>query len=337
MSDTTNESHLNFMKGMESCESRLGREAEHREQNAKNRMSFGVSFLDEALGGIYNNDLVVLGAKTGLGKSQLAMLIALENARQGKRVHFFALEAEEYEIERRIKYQLIADKFYKMPNRPNIHLNYMDWYYNKFSKELESIEKEIEEEEHNLSTLNIYYRQVQFDIQEFERLAFGVKDQTDLMIIDHLHYFDHDDENENRAIKQIVKRIRDCALISGKPIILVAHVRKSDRRLKQLIPDIEDFHGSSDIGKIGVKVITIAPCYEEVVTTHRKTFFQILKCRVDGSRMNMTGLLGFNINNQRYEKQYKLGRLSYDGTDFKPFNFNEMPFWAINALPGKAI
>ncbi len=61
----------------------------------------------------------MLGAKTGIGKTALATITALHNCQQGKRVHYFALEAEEREIERRMKFQIIADlydqdgKFYR--------------------------------------------------------------------------------------------------------------------------------------------------------------------------------------------------------------------------------
>lgn len=335
MSGTNDAEVINFFKGFESLPSRTGKERKLRIENGKDVLSFGIQFLDECLGGIYKNDLIIVGAKTGFGKSQLASLIALENVKIGKRVHVFALEAEEYEIERRIKYQLIADKFFKLQNRPPVKLNYMDWYYGKIDSHLDAIEEEVDEELQKFKTLHTFYRQGDFDIKDFERLALGLKNETDLFIIDHLHYFDYDDQNENKAVKETVKRIRDCALITGKPVILIAHIRKTDKRLKQLIPDIEDFHGSSDIGKIGTKAITIAPCYEEHPGIHRKTYFQVLKCRVDGARQGMTGLLSFNVNHHKYERQYYLGKLSFDGSEFKSFNFNQMPFWATNAIAGK--
>ncbi len=325
--------NINFIKGFESLPSRSEKERTLRVENGKDVLTFGVPFLDECLGGIFKNDLIVLGAKTGFGKSQLATLIAMENAKRGKRVHYFALEAEEYEIERRIKYQFIADKFFSLQTRPPIKLNYMDWYYGRLDSHLGLIEDEAQRSLDTLSNLNVYYRNGDFDIKEFERIAMGIKAETDLLIVDHLHYFDHDDRDENKAVKDIVKRIRDVALISGKPVILIAHVRKGDKRVKQLIPDIEDFHGSSDIGKIATKALTIAPCYDEAIKGLRKTYFQTLKCRVDGARQGMTGLLAFNLTHHKYERPYYLGKVSSDGAEFKPFSFGEMPDWATNAVP----
>ena len=331
----SNDFTLSLLKGLESSAHRIEAERPLRLDNASRCLSFGVSFLDECLGGIFPNDLIILGAKTGFGKSQLASLIAMHNIKAGKRVHFFALEAEEYEIERRIKYQLIADRFFSLfgntkPKAP-FRLNYMDWYYGKFDQELDQIEKEVEAEFDQFKNLITYYRQREFDIKEFQRITLSIKDETDLMIVDHLHYFDYDDRDENKAVKETVKGIRDLALITGKPVVLVAHVRKSDKKSKQLIPDLEDFHGSSDIGKIATKAITIAPCYDENATTIKRTYFQVLKCRIDGSRAHLTALLAFNTQQHRYERAYYLGKLSQDGTEFNPFKFNEMPDWAKNA------
>lgn len=317
--------------GFEAFPERAKRERSGRVALGSRRLSFGVSFLDDALGGIYPNDLIVLGAKTGLGKSQLAMLIAQHNARQGRHVHFFALEAEEFEIERRVKYQRIADKFFSRSPRPAVNLNYMDWYYGHLDAALEPIEAELAEEDDGLSTLNVYYRTGDFTVQEFERRFFAIKDATDLVIVDHLHYFDIEEENENRAMKDIVKKIRDCALISGKPIILISHVRKSDKRLKQLIPDIEDFHGSSDIGKIATKAITIAPSMDQQKGNLRQTYMHILKCRADGARTRAVAAIAFNLSRQRYEDEYYIGNLSSDGAEFNPFPHVDIPFWAKRA------
>ena len=61
-----------------------------------------------------------------------------------------------------------------------------------------------------------------------------------------------DDPNENRAVKNIVKRIRDVSLAIGVPVIVVAHLRKKDRIPRPLAPDLDDFHGASDITKIAI-------------------------------------------------------------------------------------
>lgn len=322
---------IGLTDGIESFDARVVRERKGRLENGAKGTSFGIDFLDDALGGLYPNDLVVVGAKSGIGKTQLGTLLALSNAKAGRRVLYFALEAEENEIERRIKYQVISDRFYKLPRRPPVRMSYIDWYYGKLDQHVFELEEQYDMEPEHFPTLHTYYRRGSFDVKDFERIFLGRKDEFDLFVIDHLHYFDTTDENENRAVKNIVKKIRDCALIGGKPVVLIAHVRKSDRKAKQLIPDLEDFHGTSDIGKIATKAIAIAPCYEGSTQIHKPTYFAVTKCRVDGTRAFAAATLAFNIQSQRYEPGYYTGSFNYDLTEFKPDTMPDVPWWATRA------
>jgi hypothetical protein len=313
-------------------------ERAHREAMSDSILSFGVPFLDESLGGIHANDLVVLGAATGLGKTQLATLIAKSNVLKGKRVLFFALEAEPFEIERRIKYQLIADEFYKMPigERPKLHLNYLDWYYGRFKYQLAEIESRLEQLPSVLPTLRTFYRtRGDFTHKDFHRIFTACAENIDLAVVDHIHFFDYDDQNENRAVKEIIKTIRDVALCRGKPVLLLSHVRKMDRKMKVLVPAIEDFHGSSDIGKIATKAITVAPSPSSSVSgTIKETLIRTLKCRVDGSRKGHTAQVGFNIRTQQYTTDYVLGTLSAGEDQFVVTDESNLPYWAYNAKRG---
>src|SRR5207302_723892 len=83
-------------------------EREERIEEGERLLTFGVEFLDLMLGGIALFDLILIGAKTNRGKTELATIIATMNAARGKRVHYIALEAEDIEIERRTKYKLLA-------------------------------------------------------------------------------------------------------------------------------------------------------------------------------------------------------------------------------------
>lgn len=319
----------NLIPNLKAFDERLLNESQSRYKAGEKILKFGVSFLDDALSGIYTDDLVVMGAKTGLGKTQLAMHIALANAKEGRNVVYFALEAAEYEIERRIKYQAICDRFFSMNPRPPIYLNYMDWYYGKFKSELATIEKEIEERV-SFPRLRVYYRDRDFGVSEFQRVFLAVKETTDLVIVDHLHYFDHDDPNENKAVKEIVKKIKDTTDITNIPVVLISHVRKTDKRLKSLVPDIEDFHGSSDIGKIATKAFCISPGEYDAKNNTKYTLINIMKCRTDSSRKDWTACIPYNLTAQRYQNEYILGRMNFDATEFEPLT-KDWPFWAKNA------
>ena len=54
--------------------------------------TFGIAPLDDALIGILPNDLICIGADSGVGKSEIALDIALHNAYSGKKVGLYFIE-----------------------------------------------------------------------------------------------------------------------------------------------------------------------------------------------------------------------------------------------------
>ncbi len=314
---------------------RLAGERAERVATGTRALSFGVRYLDDALGGIAARDLIVLGAKTGIGKTALATITALHNCQQGKRVHYFALEAEEREIERRMKFQIIADLYYRngVRRRP---IRYLDWYMGRLESELGQFEDVADMEMRRVTrNLQTFYRLGSFTSDDFCRQFDAVKDDTDLVILDHLHYVDSDDDNENRAYKQTVKAIRDRAIDAGKPVIVVAHVRKSDRRYETLLPGVEDFHGSSDIPKIATKAIMLAPAHDQKNPEPYlwSTYMQVAKCRLDSQVTRYVSLVLWNARLNAYESDYALGRLTDAGKAFSHLTLDETPEWAQSAKP----
>lgn len=307
--------------------------AARKEANSKNTLSFGIHYLDQCLGGIQCNDLILITGRTGGGKTELVTRVALENAKIGKRVHYFALEAYEGEIEDRIRYQLLAYAYYNIYRKfgPKIRINFQDWITGKLEEEFRTIEPEVELEQIEcMKNMWTRYRNLDFTLSDFKREFLAIQDQTDLVIIDHLHYFDTDDANENKALKEIVKGIRDAALLVGKPVLLVCHLRKSDKKAQQILPDIEDIHGTSDIGKIATKGIVIAPASDRASNSCSEwlTYIRAVKNRMDGSRTRFVGLVSFSTAQNRYLPGFKVGKLSIDGSEFLEVQGDEVPHWA---------
>lgn len=333
MSDT-----LDFGGEFKSVSERIKGERTDRLASAKRILSFGVSFLDDCLGGIFPNDLIVLGAKTGVGKTALSTIIAHEAVKQGKRVHYFALEAEDREIERRLKFREISEMVYRAPElaKQRHRMNYMDWYTAKVDGMTgDAIDQAVEDKiAARYKTLFTYYKQGEFDSDQLARQVLAIQDQTDLVVLDHLHYIDVPADNEQRGVKEIVKRIRDISLNLGKPVIVVAHLRKSDRRTATLVPDIDDFHGTSDITKIATKCILLSRASDqESQAPHLwPTYIYAPKCRQEGSRTRYGAVLNFNARGSEYEKEYVLGRFNSMATEFEEVDRAEVPHWAVNAV-----
>jgi hypothetical protein len=161
----------------------------------------------------------------------------------------------------------------------------------------------------------------------------AIQDQADLIIVDHLHYIDIEDENENRGFKTLIKAMRDVALAIGRPVLLVAHLRKSDRSRKRIVPDKEDFHGSSDVIKIATDTILLAPALCAPSAKHgvANTFFSIPKAREAGGT-RLVALCEFDWRARAYADHYTLGRETKPG-EWEPLEKDEVPSWAHRHQP----
>lgn len=319
--------------GFETASKRIKGERAERQDLTRRQLPFHVAFLDDILRSILPKDLILLGAETGAGKTELARLISSATADAGKHVFYFALEAEHREIERRDKYATLCELILERKAHRIGEMNYPDWYRGKCDElvaGLDAIADEMIEERR--STLHTYYRGSKFDTKEIKRLFVAHQTQADLFIVDHLHYVDIDDENENRGFKTAIKLIRDVALDIGKPVILIAHLRKGDSRGKTLVPRLEDFHGSSDIIKVVTHSIMLAPARS--MPSHQpgisNTFMYVPKDRHGGST-GLIALCEFDRRRKTYAEHYTLGRAN--GDEFEPLGTKEVPRWAHRHQP----
>ena len=320
--------------GFQSSPIRLSGELEERKRLAARSLGFYLEFLDDALRGILPHDLVLIGAETGAGKTELAVNIARSNAQAGKAVYFFALEAEPKEIERRTKFALLVELALKDGNPGASTLNYPDWLMGgcedvcgRYNDNADRVVAE------RFSTLHTFYRST-FGHEDIRREFTAIRDRADLIVLDHVHYVDVDDDNEQRGFKQTVKLIRSIALEMGKPVVLVAHLRKRDRRAAQVVPASDDFMGSSDLVKICTQVVQLAPahCVEAAKWYLAPTFVHVPKDRRGGAT-GLVALCNFDLRYRCYAPGYTLGRVVKGGTEWQPLPVARVPRWAKHHRP----
>lgn len=306
----------------------MAKEREDRLTLPRRVLKWGVSYLDDALSGIFANDLVLLGAPPGVGKTAMCIGLAVSNLMDGKRVHFIALEAHVFEIERRLKYRYFCDAFFGDENRPRLSgpINFKSWLLGTHREQTEKYEAYAEDfclkAFTNLHTL---YKDSKFTVRDFIDQVNSVADDTDLIITDHAHYFDWDDENENKALKIIVHTARELTQEIGCPIVLVGHLRKKDRGAKELAPGMDDFHGSSELVKVATKCVTIAP---GSVTSDGKyiTYFRASKDRLDSGPSRYLGITTYNPKKGAYDEDY---RITWANSDTPTeLSLEQYPDWA---------
>lgn len=295
-------------------------------------LKFGVSYLDHACTGISEHDLVVLGAPSGAGKTEICCTIALANMAEGKNVHFIALEAEPDEIERRLKFQIFANQYFSDPRRPRVEyrINYKNWRLGRFTDSLRQYEDYATELfGRAYKNLHVAYKPENFGIaQLIEAVTYAASD-TNLIIIDHVHYFDFQTDNENREVKEIAITARNLALEHGRPIILVSHLRKRDRYNQELVAGLDEFHGSSDLTKVATKVISIAPG-SPTQSGNFETFLRVAKDRTISGLNRYIGRLTFDPRQNTYSQKYKVGLATCSRTSgFEELDHSSYPEWAV--------
>ena len=329
--------HIPFTgSGFESAASRSLKEAADRQNISERMLSYGIRFLDAVTFGIWPDDLVILGAPSGSGKTQLCVNIALHNILKGKRVHMIALEAAKNEIERRMKYGLLSDLFYQDKARPKIGepLSYAKWYLGRYKAFIKPYEDYANMHMADFENFFTFYKDKEFTEHTMQDALIGAADDTDLFLIDHIHYFDFTNESENKSIKLIVQKARYLTQVLEKPIILVSHLRKRDKLHSDLVAGQEDFHGSSELIKAATTGIAIAP--GEPVPFHADddgedrgrrfyTYMRVNKCRVDNPGTGYVARAIFDAGKRAYEGDFELGRLVKGGKEWVGLSGEEIP------------
>jgi hypothetical protein len=219
--------------------------------------------------------------------------IALENIKLGKKVYFYALEAEEAEIERRLKYKLIAERYYAAGNREPI--SFQDWYYGDVN--LKRYENGLQFP--MLENLFTKYRTTDFTPRHLVASYNALRGKADLIILDHLHYVDLDNDESNAEMKSLLKTIKAAALVTRVPCVAVSHLRKRDGNSRKDIAELDDFHGSSDITKISTKCI-LMQAGELDAEGNSITYIHASKNRHGGERTKYLAAVRFNPRTNAY-------------------------------------
>jgi replicative DNA helicase len=320
----------------------LKKSRQYRKKISTPCLEFGISYLDDALCGIFRNDLVVIGSSTGFGKTQLATSIAIHNAKQKRLVNFYALEADRYEIHRRIMWQYISQYFYSHRDEfpADLRIGFRGWERGRFDEFLDPIEEKLEEKVFNeLFTLEISAPEVsEFTSNTFEVLYNDIAKGSDLVILDHLHYLSwtEQDKNENDALRNSITKLRDLVnKIENPPVILISHLRKKDRINQSLVPHHDELHGSSEISKRANTVVTFAPAFSipnedgaDFECPTGSTFVRVSKARsAERGTSKYVALINYDLSTNKYDDTYIPFRTDTQATFIKPVTRNKFEDW----------
>ena len=321
--------------GVRSAAENLMLEEPQRVAMVARKLNFGVPYLDLATGGILPSDLVLVTARTGGGKTEFLTQVACHNALEGKRILFFALEAAPLEMERRMKFRMLAQMYFADTDPFKVRdtqITYRNWYMGGLSSIFAKYESEVESEfKKKFKQLFLCYRRGEFTVKIFENILLSYQEKVDLVIVDHLNFFDFDEStNEQRAVSQIVKRINDVRDSTNLPVLLAAHIRKPMSKDKSILPDLEDIHGTSNVPKISTKAIVLAASHsQQKRTTEFGTYMRVAKARLDNSVSRYVAHVTFDMQTNSYSPQFQIGKYMPYQEEFQPLLKGEVPEWAL--------
>lgn len=283
------------------------------EQNSKIG-KFGIKYLDDVLVGISRSDLILIGARSGAGKTTVANRIFNVNNNETK-CKLFSLE------------NFMGDLFSN-----NVYVQYLkltykqitprEWQMGEFEKDEELLKKAEDIVKENLHEEDIISRKDEFGLTQLkEEMIKACEKGYKLLILDHLEYVDKNnpDENDLKHTTLLMKEIRRLQDIYRVGVVAISHLRKMENTLKTkvIIPNENEFIGSSNKVKESTVVIMFAPDDEgnmKINEKHlRKTWCCIRKNRYGGVDGKCANLI-YDTRTQNYADDYDVYKINYTGT-----------------------
>lgn len=303
-----------------------------RDQLLKGRIPTGIAFLDDCLGGIYPRDLYLIGAGTGVGKTEAAFSVVEAAGRAGKRTYLFALEAEVGELSARLYFRELARQC------PDAHLDYGAWWRGKYQDLDAKFGKGIREKlASDLATVRVLYKKKgDFTPRNLHQQLEAISSKAEVVVLDHIHVIDRDDTDQLRVESRAIRMLRDLALDAQIPVVVVSHVRKALPGSPRAIPSIDDLHGCSNLSKVATQVVMFARDWDgDRPEPHLSpTFIKVAKDR----KGRATGLIArtfYNLRSATYQEAYELGKLR--GQKFEPLPPELLPSWASHAASPRPV
>ena len=224
-----------------------------REQLAE-RFMFPFSQLNYLLNGGIFDRVTLIASGTDNGKSTFASQIITDIVKQGFKCCLFMGEDTAYESQERLFMQATfggndGNIYYKPYYANGKETNCGEWVLSD-----EAWEQAKEKFDGKVWLYNTNARATVDDILEgFEEAR--VQHDCKVFVLDNCDQFEFASDNENKAMRDIVIKIRDYAINKKVHIFLISHVRKLERDV--ILPNIFDIKGTSSLCNIAKNIIIL--------------------------------------------------------------------------------
>ncbi|NCD06401.1 MAG: hypothetical protein EOL97_09795 [Spirochaetia bacterium] len=217
------------------------------------RFMYPFSQINYLLNGGCFNGVTLITSSSDNGKTTIASQIICYIIQQGYKACCFFGEDTPYETQERLFKQSLYGEERNLKYVPYVangkETNCGEWVLSD-----DAWQKSKEKFEGKLFLYNTRASASVDDILEgFEEAR--TKHNCKVFLLDNVDQFQFSTENENKAIKDIIVKIRDYAINNKVAIFLIAHIRKTEREV--ILPDMFDVKGTSSLVNIAKNVLII--------------------------------------------------------------------------------
>lgn len=221
-------------------------------------LQFGLPEIDEKLGPIGNNDVIILGGRTSMGKSAVAQQMAQMIAEQGRGVAFFAMEMSEEQMAARM---LAAYSDKSIPYTEIIRGNVKNY-------DMASIKRASE----RIAALPIVFdhrgglrpSEVIAACRKFKRAMKSSGVELGLIVLDHIGLMSSDEptQNDYARMSSIARKLKEIAKAVGCAVLACTQINREGEKRDGGRPTRADLRDSGHIEEIADAIIlTYRPAY----------------------------------------------------------------------------
>ena len=202
------------------------------QERKEEKLYTGFSKLDEITGGLEGGDVIVIGARPGVGKSAFTSQIILEMAKAGKRIGFYNLEMSEKQVYERL-----------LSNQSGIRLNRIRRAIQFLGDERERFERANK----TLGKMDILISSGTKSVSEIRNEC--RHQELGCIIIDYLQLVRADTRYQSRAseVGAISKAIKALAMELNVPIIALSQLNRTSEMRETKEPTMGELREAGDI------------------------------------------------------------------------------------------
>lgn len=211
----------------------------YQEESSERGITLGFDILDEAMGGVFNGEMLTLVARPGVGKTQLLVQWAVRWAMQGMKVLVASMEMPPRQMVHRIDGVLggFNPRIFRKARREGI-----DELRAKVNRKLSIM--------HELGGNIMFTNNSELTLQGIKAAADSLA--PDIIIVDGIYLLRTDDNTKAAGwerVKQASNGLKLMALDVNVPVIATSQLGRREKGASATVPALDDIAYSDSIGQ----------------------------------------------------------------------------------------